>query len=212
MIVAGYEPVSLIDYPGHISSIAFLYGCNLRCRYCHNPHLVVGSLPPDRRVDFIDYLARSEIEYVVITGGEPLYSNQIIDFIKEIKTESPLKIKLDTNGFFPLALERLLEKELIDFVSMDVKAFNQEDLQFITRRRVQLETFYRSLACLTAARIPFELRYTQWKIYSAREINQFRKSVGGYPLKFQSLRENCPLLDKRFKPLFADQGNPINQV
>ena len=42
--IGGLHKVSLIDYPGKISAIVFLQGCNFRCPYCHNPELVNEKL------------------------------------------------------------------------------------------------------------------------------------------------------------------------
>ena len=41
MKITGIQNVTLIDYPGKIACTIFLYGCNFRCGFCHNPELVV---------------------------------------------------------------------------------------------------------------------------------------------------------------------------
>ncbi|MCD4787282.1 MAG: 4Fe-4S cluster-binding domain-containing protein, partial [Desulfobacterales bacterium] len=47
MIIGGLHKNSLIDYPGKISCVIFLSGCNFDCPYCHNPELAKGrSLSP----------------------------------------------------------------------------------------------------------------------------------------------------------------------
>ncbi|MGD8891027.1 MAG: 4Fe-4S cluster-binding domain-containing protein, partial [Desulfobacterales bacterium] len=43
MIIGGWQKVSLIDYPGRISCILFVSGCNFSCPYCHNPQLAKGG-------------------------------------------------------------------------------------------------------------------------------------------------------------------------
>jgi pyruvate formate lyase activating enzyme len=40
MIIGGLQKFSLLDYPGRISAIVFVQGCNFRCRFCYNPMLV----------------------------------------------------------------------------------------------------------------------------------------------------------------------------
>ncbi|MBP7885322.1 4Fe-4S cluster-binding domain-containing protein [Patescibacteria group bacterium] len=35
------QQTSLVDYPDKIACIIFTAGCNLRCRFCHNPALVL---------------------------------------------------------------------------------------------------------------------------------------------------------------------------
>ena len=41
MIIGGLQKVSLIDFPGRVAAVVFTRGCNFRCRYCHNPALVL---------------------------------------------------------------------------------------------------------------------------------------------------------------------------
>ncbi|PJC76785.1 anaerobic ribonucleoside-triphosphate reductase activating protein, partial [Candidatus Shapirobacteria bacterium CG_4_8_14_3_um_filter_39_11] len=36
MEIAGYIKTSLIEWPGKISSVIFVPGCNFRCPFCHN--------------------------------------------------------------------------------------------------------------------------------------------------------------------------------
>ena len=34
---------TLVDFPGRVASTIFLEGCNLRCPYCYNTSLVLGT-------------------------------------------------------------------------------------------------------------------------------------------------------------------------
>ena len=72
--------------------------------------------------DFFSYISkrRGILDGVCITGGEPLLSHGIEDFIRRIKSLG-LLVKLDTNGSFPERLEALLDEGLIDYVAMDIK-------------------------------------------------------------------------------------------
>ena len=124
--IAGFEKISLIDFPGKLSAIVFTYGCNLRCEYCHNPELVVEPLKKELLLDeekILKYLeSRSgKLDAVVITGGEPLlYYKDLRSFIKKIKKLGYL-VKLDTNGLLPERLQSLIKSGLIDYISMDIK-------------------------------------------------------------------------------------------
>ncbi|MGA8282950.1 MAG: 4Fe-4S cluster-binding domain-containing protein, partial [Desulfobacterales bacterium] len=42
MVIGGVQKISLIDFPGRISCVLFLTGCNFHCPYCHNPELARG--------------------------------------------------------------------------------------------------------------------------------------------------------------------------
>ncbi len=127
MLIGGFQKQSLIDYPGVFSSVIFTSGCNMRCPFCHNPDLVLperirsSSKVPEE--DILDYLEskRGLIDAVVITGGEPTMQPDLIGFIEEVKSMGFL-IKLDTNGTNPSILKTLIDRKLIDYVAMDVKA------------------------------------------------------------------------------------------
>jgi pyruvate formate lyase activating enzyme len=122
--VKGLLKTSLIDYPGEISSVVFIGGCNLRCRFCHNANLVndyneTPSIPLEEV--FSTLISRKKnISSIVITGGEPSFNSSIIEFISELKAHN-FKVKLDTNGFFPEVIQSLSSKKMIDYISLDIK-------------------------------------------------------------------------------------------
>jgi pyruvate formate lyase activating enzyme len=93
----------LIDYPDKIATLLFTAGCNLRCRFCHNPELVlpeyIKHLQPIPEENFFVFLqARKHlIDGVVISGGEPTLQPDLVAFCRKIKEQTALAIKLDTN-------------------------------------------------------------------------------------------------------------------
>lgn len=126
-MIYGLEKSSLIDYPGKIACVVFLAGCNFRCRFCHNLELVLPELikkqPKISEEDFFNFLEtrRGLLDGVVVTGGEPTIYPDLSNFIKKIKNFGFL-VKLDTNGTNPDILEKLINKKLIDYIAMDIKA------------------------------------------------------------------------------------------
>ena len=61
------------------------------------------------------------LEGVVISGGEPTLQSDLVPFMASIKALG-YKIKLDTNGTRPDVLKELIDKKLVDFIAMDLKA------------------------------------------------------------------------------------------
>lgn len=126
MIISGFQPLSLLDYPGIISSIVFTQGCPFRCPYCHNPELI--PIQPHKTEQTINEATifthlqqkKKMIEGVCITGGEPTIHPDLPGFIKKIKRLG-LLVKLDTNGVNPVMVEQLIKDHLVDFFAMDVK-------------------------------------------------------------------------------------------
>ena len=115
--------ISSIEFHGNMSLVIFMSKCPLACRYCHNVELLEDDTEKtfeeikseiDNACDFIDA--------VVLSGGEPLMQlDALIELFTYIKSVG-LKTKLDTSGIYPEKIEKLLDLELLDFVSLDVKA------------------------------------------------------------------------------------------
>lgn len=115
--------ISSVEFHGNMSLVIFMSKCPLACRYCHNVELLEDDTQKtfeevkkdiDHSADFIDA--------VVISGGEPLMQlDALIELFTYIKSIG-LKTKLDTSGIYPEKIEKLLELELLDFVSLDIKA------------------------------------------------------------------------------------------
>ncbi len=119
--------VSLIDYPGKISTLVFIGGCNFRCPFCHNADLVLPEKLKDiPDIPYREALTRIKkhrgfVDGVVFTGGEPTLWKDLINFARELK-EMELLLKLDTNGYNPDFLEKVLQEKLFDYVAMDIKS------------------------------------------------------------------------------------------
>lgn len=161
MHIAGWQKVSLVDYPGKVACTLFTGGCNLRCPYCHNSELLEGRIPSQDSREIFAYLeARKGIlDAVVVSGGEPCLQPDLPEFLERLKQEE-LLVKLDTNGCFPDLLEQILQKGLVDYVAMDWK--NAPDEYGVTsgREDVPVEAITRSLEQLLTGTTPFELRTT----------------------------------------------------
>jgi len=119
---AGIVHSSTIDYPGKMCAVVYLSGCNFRCPFCHNKDLVIGEVSKKVNVEeIVQPLANNFlIEAVCLTGGEPLMQEEIVKLIAALRKNTPLNIKLDTNGSFPEKLEKVLPA--LSFVSLDIKA------------------------------------------------------------------------------------------
>ena len=84
MVIGGFDPFSLLDYPDKLSAIIFTQGCNLRCRYCYNPSLIdVSTKEGDELSRLWSFLAERQglVEAVVITGGEPTLQKDLVEVI-----------------------------------------------------------------------------------------------------------------------------------
>ena len=127
MNLASFFPTTLIDYPGHVAATLFLLGCNFRCPFCHNPELVLpervaaaGRLDPDRVLSELER-RRGFLDGVVLTGGEPTGQPDLADLAERLKRMGYL-VKLDSNGSRPEEIRALVDRGLVDYVAVDIKA------------------------------------------------------------------------------------------
>lgn len=123
MTVSGIVKSSLVDYPGLITCVLFVPGCNYDCFYCHNRSLLGGTREIMDLQKIQDFLVRraGHLDGVVISGGEPTLQPGLVDYIQSIKNLG-YKIKLDTNGSSPGAVASLLQRGLCDYYAVDYKA------------------------------------------------------------------------------------------
>ena len=156
--IRGLQALSLIDYPKELAAVVFLAGCNFRCGYCHNPDLV-RSRAKERieEKDFFAFLEKRKglIDAVVITGGEPTLSKDLIPFLQKIKAKGFL-IKLDTNGSRPQMLYAALP--YIDYIAMDIKA-SVENYTSVAGN-VDVENIKESVEIIRNAKKDYEFRTT----------------------------------------------------
>jgi pyruvate formate lyase activating enzyme len=201
MKIGGLQKVSLIDYPGLISAIIFLQGCNFKCSYCHNPELVDSKLfqPCIKEKEVLDFLnkRRGKLDAVVITGGEPTIHDGLALFIKQIK-KMGFAVKLDTNGSQPQVIKNLLDEKLLDFIAMDIKA-SLEKYKDIVKTQVNPDSIKESIRLILKAKIPYEFRTTiVASQLEEKDILQIGKMIAG--AKHYVLQKFVPVktLDKRF--------------
>ena len=122
--IKGMVETSFVDWDGNIVATLFLPGCNFRCGFCFNAKLVLEhDTLDDVPISYVHSYLRSNSDFldgVCITGGEPTLHS--LEELCSLVKSTGLKVKLDTNGSNPEALERLIDSRLVDFVAMDVKA------------------------------------------------------------------------------------------
>ena len=118
----GGTVISSVEFHKNMSLVIFMSKCPLACRYCHNVELLEDNTEwtLDKVKNEIDSSA-DFLDAVVISGGEPLVQTDDVIEILEYVREIGLKTKLDTSGIYPDRIRRLLDLNLLDFVSLDVK-------------------------------------------------------------------------------------------
>lgn len=123
LAVGGIKDISTIDYPGEVVSALFLCGCPFKCPFCQNWQLLDVANCQKMEVSEIISKLKDYSDFVnglCITGGEPtLQEIGLIDFLNEAKDLGLLK--LDTNGFYPSVLEKILKMKILSYIALDIK-------------------------------------------------------------------------------------------
>ena len=163
MKIGGLLKFSMIDFPGYISAIVFTQGCNIRCKYCHNPELLpVHADTTYSEEEILFYLEKRKkcLEGLVITGGEPTLQPDLKDFIIKVRSFG-YKIKLDTNGTNPEVVKQLIQENLVDFIAMDIKA--PFDKYALVCGPVNVDKVKETMSLIINSNIPYQFRTTYYK-------------------------------------------------
>lgn len=163
MKISGLTKCSLCDYPGRIAAVIFTQGCNFRCPFCHNESLLNSQGSPKERLDpnqLLQFLKRrsKQLDGVVVTGGEPTIHHDLPEFLEELKSLN-LAVKLDSNGSNPHMLETILNRQVVDFIAMDIKA-PLNKYAALTGVTIHQEKISRSIALIAKSGIKHEFRTT----------------------------------------------------
>ncbi len=161
--VHSFETCGTVDGPG-VRFVVFLQGCNLRCKYCHNPD--TWKMTEGNRFT-AEEIAQKALKYksfidasgggITISGGEPfLQPKFLIDILQQCKAKG-LHTAVDTSGC-PLHFEHVEEVlSLTDMLLLDVKALTKEKYKYITGRN--LENFEEFLECVKKTSVKLLVRY-----------------------------------------------------
>ena len=131
-----------MDGPG-VRSVIFLQGCNMRCKYCHNPETWKCGVGQEATAkQMFDKAFRYKNYWrdnggITISGGEPLLQ---IDFVTELFTlahQKGINTTLDSSGNpfndspeFMEKFEKLME--VTDLVMLDLKMMDSEKHKALT--------------------------------------------------------------------------------
>lgn len=180
MLIAGFQKITLLDYPEKTAAMIFTQGCTFACPFCHNPELIVAP----EGVEFIseeevlDYLKKKKnmLDGLVITGGEPTIHKDLIDFIKKVKALG-VSVKLDTNGTSPETVEHLLSEKLADYFAMDLKhTWEKYNTIACSKKEGMIHDVKKTFQLIQNSGVPHEFRTTVFPGF--HEEHDFVKMAG----------------------------------
>ena len=199
MKIAGYEKLSLQDFPNKISCIIFTQGCNIRCPFCQNSTLIPmdsNNLVSEKEIFNYLNLRKNIISGVTISGGEPTLQSDLESFIDKVK-KMGLKIKIDTNGLNPKLLEKLIDSKKIDYVAMDIK--NSLNKYSLTSGvvKINMQNILNSIELLKKGKVDYEFRTTIInEFHTLQDIFEIIKLIGNSKYYLQNFKNSEYVLDK----------------
>ena len=162
MRIHGLQKMTLLDFPGRVACTVFLGGCDFRCPYCHNFELATGEAKPVMDdEELLAFLRKRQglLDGVAITGGEPCLHKDLPDLLTRIH-ELGYAIKLDTNGYHPGMVERLIADSLVDYAAMDIKNSPEKYARTCGVERIDMGPIRESIAILKETAPDYEFRTT----------------------------------------------------
>lgn len=93
--------------------------------------------------------------------GEATTFKEIKSLCEKIKQKG-FKIKLDTNGTNPKIIEDLIKNDLINYISLDIKAASKEKFNEITNlhKSILIDSLYKTINVLNKYKFNYECRTT----------------------------------------------------
>lgn len=210
MRICGLQKLSMVDYPDKLAATVFTGGCNLRCPFCHNAPLVtrIDETPALSSSEVLDFLhsRRGLLDGVVLSGGEPLLHPDAADFLREVR-QLGFAVKLDTNGFFPERLARILEEGLADYVAMDIKSAPSGYAAACGVPDLDIAPAEESIRLLREGPVPFEFRTTVVReLHTEETLLQIGQWLRGSPrYVLQAFVDSGDLVGSGCSPLSREQ-------
>jgi len=198
MIVCGFEKFSMVDYDTKIACTVFTGGCNFRCPFCHNGSLVIGNLQA-QQIDInevYDYLEKRKglVDAVCVTGGEATLQKDLPEFYERVRSMGYMT-KLDSNGLKPDVLKSLLDKNLLDYVAMDIKNSKAKYPLTTGVENVDLSKIEESVNILKSSSIEYEFRTTLIKEFHTfddmKEIAEWVNGAKRYFMQHYKDNDGC---------------------
>ncbi len=129
------ETCGTLDGPG-LRYVAFLQGCPLRCKFCHNPDSWQVRTGQEYSVDelmedILRYKSFIRSGGVTLSGGEPLFQAEFAaELFRQCKLHG-IHTAVDTSGAIPLQFCRAAIDE-VDLVLLDIKHLDTDKCRELT--------------------------------------------------------------------------------
>ena len=214
MKIGGLQKTSLLDYPEEVSAIIWTVGCNFNCPFCYNKDLVNGNVTEISEDEVISFLDKRKkmLDGLVISGGEPFLQKDITSFCEKVKKLGYL-IKIDTNGTFPEKLKELIDKKLVDYVAMDVKA-PKKKYDALSGVKTSISKVNKSIKIIQEKASNYEFKTTFVPdLLTKEDIVEIAKWLKGSRLYYlQQFKNDIPVISSKLSNIVPYPSNYLKET
>ena len=214
MKIGGLQKTSLLDYPNAISAIIWTAGCNFRCPFCYNRDLVFGQIETIPEEEVLSFLEKRKglLEGFVISGGEPLMQKDIVQFAEKVKKLGYI-IKIDTNGMYPNKLRELIDKKLVDYIAMDIKA-PKNKYDNLSGVKTDIKKIEKSIEIIRNSSLDYEFKTTfAPNLLTKEDIISIAKWLeGSRRFYLQQFKNDAPLVSFKLQDVLPHTREVLNDT
>ncbi len=174
-------PVSTVDWHKKAVCMIFFNKCPFRCPYCQNHVLLNNTNVID--VNIVKKKIEDSFDFVntiVFSGGEPTTQENALDALLRFSKRNDLETGVQTNGYFPSVIRKIVDHNLVDKVFMDMKAPPSDAIKYeaMTGVKDANKNVAESFNIVNMSRVPLEIRTTVFRpfIDDVFEIAEFLES------------------------------------
>jgi pyruvate formate lyase activating enzyme len=223
--------------------VVFLRGCPLHCPHCHNSELQKGETLVELYTIINEIVkvktmgcplgsgqinleeackrlaAIPSVNAVILSGGEPLVQIDQAIALAHAARGLGLKVGLETCGYYPERLSRLLKNGLIDKVFLDVKAtLRDPEYEKATGLAEVAPRVLESLRLAMSSEVPFEVRTAVFPemplstdlIKIAKTLIELKKEYPKNNMDSMVLHQGRPI-DSEFEPVKMERIRALSR-
>lgn len=197
-------PVSTVDWHNRSSCIVFLNKCPMKCRYCQNYKLLENTNIVD--INIVKRKIEDSINFVsaiIFSGGEPTLQENALDALLRFSKRNDLLTGIQTSGYYPQVLRKLVDNNLLDKIFLDIKASpsNDDNYKAVTGVDDARKKVVESFNIVNISSVTSEIRTTVFRsfideVYDIATFLESRNYRGTYVLQ-TGIPNNAPEGDIR---------------
>lgn len=212
-------PVSTVDWHNKASCVVFFNKCPLRCRFCQNYALLESTNIVDinivkRKIED----SANFVSAVVFSGGEPTHQEKALDALIRFSRRNDLQVGIQTSGYYPQVLRKLVDNNLLDKIFLDIKASpsNVDNYKKITGADDARRNVIESFNIINMSSVTSEIRTTVFRsfideVYDIARFLERGNYRGTYVLQ-TGLPGNAPTDEiRKEKPIKKDEMNTLSK-